>query len=145
MEHLASEWKKAKTAAWPMSAFKRKAVLHELSTLGVPNLDLDQDLDRLHQMRESQETVARLGEQAKTIPGWNGVGTDTLAMEKTIAAAARLRLLVARAADSPAQIGALRLTLQSVLSEEQKNFSLDPLCTKQRRSTATPMVFFPVL
>jgi very-short-patch-repair endonuclease len=118
LEHLASEWEKAKTAAWPISVFKRKAVLHELSTLGMPNLDLDRDLDRLRQMRESQETVARLGEQAKSVPGWDGVGTDTQAMERTIVAAAKLRLLVARAADSPAQTGALRLTLQSLLGEK---------------------------
>ncbi len=98
LEYLASEWEKAKSAAWPMSVFKRKAVLHELSILGVPDLDLDHDLDRLRQMLESQAAVERLGEQAKSIPGWNGVGTDTTAMEKTTAAAAKLRLLVARAA-----------------------------------------------
>jgi very-short-patch-repair endonuclease len=120
LEHLASEWEKAKTAAWPMSVFKRKAVLHELSTLGVPNLDLDQDLERLRQMRESQVTVARFGEQAKSVPGWNGVGTDTQMMQTTVAAAAKLQLLVARAADSPAQTGALRLTLQSLLNERKE-------------------------
>lgn len=118
LEHLASEWQKAKSAVWPMSVFKRKAVLHELSTLGVPDLDLDRDLARLRQMLESQAAVERLGEQAKNIPGWNGVATDTAAMKQTTVAAAKLRLLVARAADSPAQTGALRSALQSLLSEK---------------------------
>jgi very-short-patch-repair endonuclease len=123
LEHLASEWGKAKSAAWPMSVFKRKAVLHELSTLGVPNLDLDRDLDRLRQMLESHATVERLGEQAKSLPGWNGVGTNTAAMEQTAAAAARLRLLVARAADSPAEAVALRSALQSLLSERREELT----------------------
>ncbi|HTF67814.1 MAG TPA: DUF4011 domain-containing protein, partial [Edaphobacter sp.] len=115
LEHLASEWEKAKCAPWPMSVFKRKAVLHELSTLGVPHLDLDRDLDRLRQMRESRDTVERLGEQAKLVPGWKGVDTDTSAMEKITTAAAKLRLLVARAADSPAQTGEIRLAMQALL------------------------------
>ncbi len=123
MDHLASEWEKAKSAVWPMSVFKRKAVLHELSTLGVPDLDLDKDLDRLRQMLESQAAIERLGEQAKSIPGWNGVGTDTTTMEQTTVAAARLRLLVARAADSPIQTGALRSALQSLLSEKSEEFT----------------------
>lgn len=123
LEHLASEWEKAKSAVWPMSVFKRKAVLHELSTLGVPNLDLDRDLGRLRQMLESQAAVERLGEQAKSIPGWNGVGTDIIVMEQTTAAAAKLRLLVARAADSSAQTGALRLALQSLLNERREELT----------------------
>ena len=123
LDHLASEWEKAKSAVWPMSVFKRKAVLHELSTLGVPDLDLDKDLDRLRQMLESQAAIERLGEQAKSIPGWNGVGTDTATMEQTTVAAARLRLLVARAADSPIQTGALRSALQSLLSEKSEEFT----------------------
>ena len=86
LEHLASEWEKAKSAAWPMSVFKRKAVLHELSTLGVPHLDLDQDLDRLRLMGETRDSVEKLGEQAKLIPGWNGVGTDTLLCRKLLPA-----------------------------------------------------------
>ena len=120
LERLASEWEKAKAAPWPMSVFKRKAVLHELSDLGVPTLDLDRDLDLLRQMRHSQESVARLGEQAKAVPGWNGVETDTQAMAKTVAAAAKLKLLVARAADSPAQTTALRIALQELLSERKE-------------------------
>ncbi len=123
LEHLASEWEKAKSAVWPMSVFKRKAVLHELSTLGVPDLDLDHDLDKLRQMLESQAAVERLGEQAKFIPGWDGVGTNTAAMEQIAAAAAKLRLLVARAADSPAQTGALRSALQSLLSERREELT----------------------
>ena len=74
-------------------------------------------------MLESQAAIDRLGEQAKSIPGWNGVGTDTTAMEQTTAAAAKLRLLVARAADSPAQTGALRSALQSLLNERREELT----------------------
>ena len=117
LEHLANEWKKANTAVWPMSIFKRKAVLQELSTLGVPDLDLDQDLDRLRRMLEDQLAVERLAEQAKSLPNWDGMDTNAAAVEQTTAAAARLRLLVARAADSPAQTAALRSALQLLLRE----------------------------
>lgn len=128
LEHLASEWKKANAAVWPLSVFKRKAVQQELSALGVPDLDLDADLDRLRQMLADQLAVERLGEQAQTVPGWNGMATTAVAVEQTAAGAARLRLLVAWVADNTTQGSALRSALQSPLSERTEELSgISPL------------------
>ena len=117
LDHLATEWAKAKAAPWPLSHFKRKAYLAELSRLGVPGLDLDRDMDRLRRMRELHDSVEKLGEEARYVPGWKGLETDQAIVDQTLILANSLRTAVARLANTPAQATSMRSALQMLLED----------------------------
>jgi Protein of unknown function (DUF4011) len=114
LDELETEWRAASAAIWPLSIFRRKAVVRRLDPTG--KADLDRELPRLQSLRS---ILARLGSlsAAADIPAWAGVDTNVDELVKVLDSADGLRGAVVRAADTPDRLMSLRTSLRRLVTE----------------------------
>lgn len=113
LDALAAQWAEANEAIWPLSLMKKNAVVKALSPAGA-KADPEQDIPRLRRLREIEARLDELGAQAARVSGWAGADTDIARLIRVLDTAVALRVAVARAADTPAEVASLRAALRRV-------------------------------
>jgi hypothetical protein len=115
LDALEAEWEAAKSAIWPLSSFRKKAVVRQVDPAGAADLDIE-----LPRLRALQALLARLdpfAAAASGLPGWAAVDTDTARVEALLDVADGLRRTIVHAADTPDRLVALRTSLRRILTE----------------------------
>lgn len=115
LDELEAEWAAAGQAMWPLAGFRRKAVTRRLDPAGTADLDLE--LPRLRALRDLLARLDTYEAVAAAVPGWAGVDTDVVRVEKALQAAEALRGAVVQAADTPDRLIALRAGLRRLIAE----------------------------
>ena len=114
LDELESEWSAANEAIWPLSTFRRKAVIRKIDPRG--EVDPDLEIPRLRSLQALLRKLQPLSDAA-AVPGWAGVETDVGRVTAILAAAESLRSAVVRAADTPERLMALRSSLRLLVTE----------------------------
>jgi len=114
LDEIEAEWQAACAAIWPLSTFRRKAVIRRLDPSG--EADLDVELPRLQSIRSILARLEPLS-AAAAVPGWAGIDTDAAHMAGILDAADSLRGAVVRAADTPDKLMSLRTSLRRLVTE----------------------------
>ncbi len=122
LDEIQAEWQAACAAIWPLSLFRRKAVVRRLDPNG--EADPDVELPRLRSMRSIMARLEPLG-AAGAVPGWSGVDTDVARIAALLDAAEGLRGAVVRAADTPDRLMSLRGSLRRLVTEGSDLLGVD--------------------
>lgn len=87
---------------WILANFARKKLARRIQqqggTTSLP--DLDHDLPHLHRLKSILAELDALGPTLIGVPGWNGVNSDTAAVEDSIDLAERIRAQIASLSES---------------------------------------------
>ncbi|NNA05923.1 DUF3320 domain-containing protein [Pseudomonas lundensis] len=109
-EQMRSEWREAESKFWFLATFAKKKVAKKLASLGgaagIPDMVADLAIfERLHsQLME----LDALSSDMQSIPGWQGLGSDTSRTLHTVILAENLRALLSGLAESPDHLVSLR-------------------------------------
>ena len=122
LDTLAAQWAEAEQAIWPLSLMKKSAVVKALSPPGA-KADPEHDLPRLQRLREIEARLDQLGAQAARVAGWAGAQTDTDRLTRVLDAAVALRIAIARAADTPAEVASLRAALRRICVDANESLA----------------------
>jgi very-short-patch-repair endonuclease len=114
---LKEQWAAAEKAFLPLSIFKKRSVVSALTPTGAPKADPALDLPRLERLRDHLERLDTLAADAGRIAGWAGVSTEIPRFADMLDVAAKLRIIIARAADTPTQVAELRAAVRAVCVE----------------------------
>ncbi|WP_122456453.1 DUF3320 domain-containing protein [Pseudomonas viridiflava] len=109
-EQMRSEWREAESKFWFLATFAKKKVAKKLASLGgaagIPDMVADLAIfERLHsQLME----LDALSSDMQSIPGWQGLGSDTSRTLHAVILAENLRALLSGLAESPDHLVSLR-------------------------------------
>ncbi|WP_164629206.1 hypothetical protein, partial [Pseudomonas viridiflava] len=104
------EWREAESKFWFLATFAKKKVAKKLASLGgaagIPDMVADLAIfERLHsQLME----LDALSSDMQSIPGWQGLGSDTSRTLHAVILAENLRALLSGLAESPDHLVSLR-------------------------------------
>ena len=115
LDALKGDWAAAKGAFWPLSVFRKKAVVRRVDPTGAA--DLDATLPRLRSLQALLAKLDPLAAAAGALPGWAGVDTDLAQAERLLDVADGLRRTIVHAADTPDRLVALRDSLRRIVVE----------------------------
>ncbi|ARQ79296.1 DNA helicase [Oxalobacter formigenes OXCC13] len=104
---------------WFFADFARKKVIdtvvHRALLAKTPNLDIDIPL--IKKLQEKTSQLKELSELLTGFPGWNGLSTDKVKLEKTITVAKEIRNRMLRFVSFPQQLAEVRKTVRTLLIE----------------------------
>ena len=115
LDEVEAEWGRANASIWPLSLIRRRAVAHRLALPAAARVSAV--LPRLRRLRGLLSSLAERSAQAGQVPGWAGAATDLPRVEALLDQAEGLQAAVARAADTPERLAALRARLGFLVGE----------------------------
>ncbi|WP_263262392.1 DUF3320 domain-containing protein [Pseudomonas sp. RIT-PI-S] len=109
-EAMKAEWQKAEGKFWFLATFAKKKVGKKLASLGgaagIP--DTLGDLAILQRLNTHLVELDALSGDMQSIPGWQGLSSDTTKTQRAVALAEILRSLLSALAESPDHLVTLR-------------------------------------
>ncbi len=110
IEQIKSDWELAKGKFWILATFGKKKVAKSLAKVGgITGLpDVESDLVKLFNMRNLLTSLDGFSADLSSIPGWNGLSSDTAAIVTAYELGERLRAMISSRAESPENLISLR-------------------------------------
>ena len=127
LETMQQEWREAESKFWFLATFAKKKVAKKLASLGgaagLP--DVPGDLAILQRLQAQLVELDALSSDVQSIPGWQGLSSDTPRTLRAVALAERLRGLLSALAESPDHLVSLRGAVARLVVEANEMLGPD--------------------
>lgn len=113
VEQMRSEWREAEGKFWFLATFAKKKVVKKLAALGGASglPDMLGDLAVFERLSSQLLALDALSSDMQSIPGWQGLASDTSQILRAVILAENLRGLLSALAESPDHLVSLRGTV----------------------------------
>ncbi|MFW0753970.1 DUF3320 domain-containing protein [Pseudomonas sp. H11T01] len=119
LEQIKNDWDQAQRKFWIFATLAKKKVTKHLAAEGrVSGLpDTESDLPKLFKLRTLLTSLDALAADLESIPGWNGVSSDTSLITTSVELSERIRAMIIVLSSSPEDLMTLRSATAKLVVE----------------------------